>query len=180
MPLIARCLLALVACSHAAETGARDSIAAASMTAAAILAGILLFVFMGDPLRPTRRMQAQVRSSLDRVLHPSCLAPSVFSTVVAGGMVLVSIPVLAGASLQLEPQALWAVAFLAVLGASMGSVAARRGPRLARRLGALALALLALFFVLLRHGARGPTWACCTRFGRGQTGQAGWSSLPAW
>ena len=107
------------------------------MTAAGLLAGLLLFAFVGEPLRPSRRMRVQPRSLLARVLTPWCLAPSVLFGIAVAGAVLLAIPVLAGAGVRLELDALWAVAALSTLGGFMGWVAARRGPTRARRLGAI-------------------------------------------
>jgi hypothetical protein len=146
----------LFMCSRMAEPQSRGWIAGASMTAAGLLAGLLLFAFVGEPLRPSRRMRVQPRSLLARVLTPWCLAPSVLFGIAAAGAVLLAIPVLAGASVRLELHALWAVAALSSLGGFMGWVAARRGPTRARRLGAIAMAGLILLFVLLRAGSACP------------------------
>jgi ABC-type transport system involved in multi-copper enzyme maturation permease subunit len=145
-------------CSRVTGEHVRVSIAGWSMTAVAVLAAVLLFVFVGEPVRPTRRMQVHRRAPVARVLYPRCLAPSVFFTVAASGIVLLSVPAIAGASGNLELDALWAIASLATLGGFIGAFAARRGATTARRLGAAALICLTLFFVLLRDGSRGPTW----------------------
>jgi ABC-type transport system involved in multi-copper enzyme maturation permease subunit len=150
--------VALVVCSRMAGELVRGAIAGGSMIAVAVLAVMVLFAFVGEPVRPTPRMQVHPRSLLIRVLYPWCLAPSVFFTVVASGIVLLSVPVLAGASAELELDALWAVAGLSALGGFMGCFAARRGATHARRLGAAALVCLTLFFLLLRGGSRGPMW----------------------
>jgi ABC-type transport system involved in multi-copper enzyme maturation permease subunit len=151
-------MIALFVCASAAGTQQRGPIAGASMIATALLAAALLFTFVDEPLRPTRRMQHQPRSLLVRALYPRCLAPSVFFTLVASAIVLVSIPVLAGAPASLELDALWAVACLSALGGFMGWVAARRGAARARRVGAFALACLPLLVAFLRDDSRGPTW----------------------
>jgi ABC-type transport system involved in cytochrome c biogenesis permease component len=151
-------LMALVVGSKMTAGQVRGSIAGASMIVAATIAGVLLFAFVGEPIGPTRRMRVQPRSRFVRVLYPWCLAPSVFFTLVTSGVVLLSIPVLVGASAHLELDALWGVACLSALGGCMGWVAARRGATPARRLGAIALTILTLSFALLRDGSRGPTW----------------------
>jgi hypothetical protein len=143
-------------CSRIAEVSSRGWIAGASMTAAGLLAMLLLFAFAGEPLRPTRRMCVQPRSFLARVFTPWCLAPSVLFTLAAGGAVLLSIPVLTGASARLELDALWAVLALSSFGGFMGWSAVHRGPTRARRLGAIALSGLTLVFVLLRDGGGYP------------------------
>jgi ABC-type transport system involved in cytochrome c biogenesis permease component len=150
--------IAVVACSAAAGKHVRASIAGSSMTAAAIVAVVLLFVFAGEPVRPTRRMEVHPRSPIVRLLFPRCLAPSILFTLVASGVALVSFPALAGASANLELDALWVVACLSALGGLLGSVAARRGGARARRRGATALIGLAFLFMLFRAGSRGPTW----------------------
>jgi hypothetical protein len=151
-------MIALFVCATTAGAQERGPIAGASMIATALLAAALLFAFVGEPVRPTRRMQVQPRSLLGRVLFPRCLAPSVFFVVVASGIVLLSVPVLAGASRDLEFDALWAVTYLSALGGAMGCVAARRGAMRARRGAAIALGCLTLLVALLRADSRGPTW----------------------
>jgi ABC-type transport system involved in cytochrome c biogenesis permease component len=148
--------IVLFVCSRTAEPQSRGWIGGASMIAAGLLAGLLLFAFVGEPTGPSRRMQVQPRSVLARVLTPWCLAPSVLFAIVAGGAVLLSIPVLSGASATLELDALWAVAALSTLGGFMGWVAAGRGATRARRFGAFALAGFTLLFALLRDGSGGP------------------------
>ena len=76
----------------------------------------------------------------------------------ASGIVLVSVPALAGGPANLELDALWVVACLSALGGLLGSVAARRGAAPARRAGMVVLVGLVVVFVLLRAGSRGPTW----------------------
>lgn len=151
-------MVALVMCLRTAGEHVRGSIAGGSMIAAAVLAAVLLFVFVGEPVRPTRRMRVRPRSLLVRLLYPWCLAPSVVFTIAASGIVLLSAPAVAGASNNLELDAFWAVACLSALGGLMGCFAARRGATRARRLGAAALTCLTLFFVILRDRSRGPTW----------------------
>ncbi len=151
-------MIALFLCANMASPRERGMIAGASMLMTGSLAVALVYAFVDDPVRPTRRMQVHPRSLLARVLYPSCLAPSVFSSLVASGIVLLSIPVLAGASGHLEVDALWGVTCLSALGGFMGWVAARRGAVRARRDGAIALVCLALLVVFLRDDSRGPNW----------------------
>ena len=146
-------LTALVAISGAAPQHDRAALAGGSMFASGILAAVLLFVFAGEPIRPTRRMQVHPRSLWARVLYPRCLAPSILFTLVAGGGVLLAIPALAGASADLEWFALWAIACLGVLGGLLGTLAARRGAMRARRIGAGVVTGLIFLFVLLRAGS---------------------------
>jgi ABC-type transport system involved in multi-copper enzyme maturation permease subunit len=150
--------MALVLCSAMAGEDDREAIAIGSMTAAASLAAVLLFVFASEPVRLTRRMQVHPRPVFARVLYPRCLVPSILFTLVASGVVLVSIPVLAGAPAALEVDAIWAIACLSALGGLLGTLAARRGVTQARRIGAAAVVGLTFLFVLLRVGSRGPTW----------------------
>ncbi|MGO9839289.1 MAG: ABC transporter permease subunit [Polyangiaceae bacterium] len=149
----------LAACANAAGSQWRESIAIVSMIATASLATLLLFVFVAEPVRPTRRMQAHPPSLLLRALCPACLAPSIFFTIIASGVVLVSVPFLSGAGGHLEVGAIWSVASLSVLGGFMGSIAARRGGTWARACGALALVGVTLLVALLHDDSRGVTWA---------------------
>ena len=151
-------MFALFVCASAAGAQQRGTIAGASMIATALLAVALLFTFVDEPVRPTRRMQHHPRSLLVRAFYPRCLAPSVFFTLVASAIALVSIPVLAGAPASLERDALWAVACVSALGGFMGWVAARRGAARARKLGAFALVGLPLLVAFLRDDSRGPSW----------------------
>jgi ABC-type transport system involved in cytochrome c biogenesis permease component len=150
--------MALVACSAVAREYVRESIVGGSMIAVATLAAVLLFVFAGEPVRPTRRMQVHRPSLFVRAVYPWCLAPSIFFTIAASGVVLLSVPVLSGAPAKLELDGLWVVACLSALGGLLGCVAARRGATRARQLGAFALVGLTFCFLLLRAGSRGPTW----------------------
>jgi hypothetical protein len=150
--------VALAVCSGAVDERGRAVLAGAPMIVTSILALVLLFVFVGEPISPTRRMRTQPRSLVVRDLFPWCLAPSVLFAVVTGGIVLLMIPVLVGASADLEVDAWWAVGLLSTLGGFMGWVAARRGGTRARRLGAMSLAGLTLLFVFMRAGSRGPSW----------------------
>lgn len=152
-------MAALVAVSGSAPQHDRAAIAGGSMFASGILAAVLLFVFAGEPLRPTRRMQAHPRSLWVRVLYPWCLAPSILFALAAGGGVLLAIPALSGAPAGLELYALWAVACLSVLGGLLGAIAARRGAMRARRIGAGVVTGFIFLYVLLRAGSPGSTWA---------------------
>jgi ABC-type transport system involved in multi-copper enzyme maturation permease subunit len=151
-------MVTILLCSRVAGQYLRGPIAGGSMIAVAVLAALLLFVFMGEPVSPTRRMQVRSRSLLASVLYPWCLAPSVFFVIAASSIVLLSIPKLAGASASLELDAFWAIACLSALGGFMGSFAARGGATRARRLGAGALTSITLSFLILRDGSRGPSW----------------------
>jgi hypothetical protein len=128
------------------------------MIATAGLAALLLFVFVAEPVSPTRRMQAHPSSLLLRVLCPACLAPSISFTLVASGVALLSIPLIAGADGRLETAAIWSVAGLSALGGLMGSVAARRGGAWARGCGAFVLVGLSILVALLHDDSRGATW----------------------
>jgi hypothetical protein len=151
-------MAALFVCAGSAGERHRGTIAGASMVAAALVAATLLFTFADEPVRPSRRMQVHPRSLFVRLVYPWCLAPSVFFTVVVSGIVLLSIPVLAGASPRLEVDALWAVACLSALGGFMGYVAAHRGGERARRAGLIAAIGLTFLVAILRDRSGDPTW----------------------
>jgi ABC-type transport system involved in cytochrome c biogenesis permease component len=152
-------LVALAICTGHASERLRDVAAGVSMFATASIAATLLFALAGEPLTPTRRMQAHPPSPLVRIVCPRCLAPSIFFTLVASGTVLLSIPVIAGASMALGFAALWTVLLLWTLGGLMGSVGARHGAPRARFVGAAALAGLVLLVALLRFDSPGAPWA---------------------
>jgi ABC-type transport system involved in multi-copper enzyme maturation permease subunit len=151
-------MVALGACRGVVDERGRTVLGGASMIVVSILALVLLFVFVGEPISPTRRMRTQPRSRMVRVLFPWCLAPSVLFAVVTGGIALLLIPGLVGAMADLGLAAWWALSLLSTLGGFMGWIAARRGGTRARRDGATALAVLTLFFVFIRAGSRGPSW----------------------
>ncbi|HLK41100.1 MAG TPA: hypothetical protein VKU41_30325 [Polyangiaceae bacterium] len=137
----------------------RDWTAAVSMFSIASVAIGLLFVFAGEPVSPSRRMQVNPPSSVDRLLFPRCLAPSLLFPVVSGGLALVAVPVLLGASSRLGVDAAWGVTFLAALAGAMGSVAAKRGAATARRAGAAALIGLTIGVLWLRANSTGRSLA---------------------
>ena len=148
-----------VICAVMAGVYQRGEIVGCSMVAAALLAFVLLFVFVGEPLRPTRRMQAERATALARGVYAPGLVPSIFFTILVCGFVLVFLPVLGGVSDVLELKAFWLIAFLAVLGGLMGAAAAYRGAPFARRMGAVSVAVFTLLFVLGRGHSPGPAWA---------------------
>jgi ABC-type transport system involved in multi-copper enzyme maturation permease subunit len=180
---------AVAMCTRATGEGGEGSVAGGAMIATGVLATVLLFVFAGEPVRPTRRMQVEARSPLVRAFFPRCLAPSLFFTVAASGVFLLSLPLVAGVSCEsgaLEFYGIWAVLYLATLGGFLGSMAARRGGTRARRRGGLALVGLA-FLVALLHDRTGevawvdgicPLWLDLENRAHAQSVMAG--SLLAW
>jgi len=149
-------LVAFVICTRASAAHSREEVAVVAMIVTSSIAAALLFVFAGEPASPTRWMQAHPSSRLSGLLYPRCLAPSVLFTVLASGVALVSVSLLAD-SRRLEFYALWTVAGLSTLGGLIGSVAARKGVTRARALGAIALFLPPLIVGLLRDSLK-PTW----------------------
>jgi ABC-type transport system involved in cytochrome c biogenesis permease component len=155
-------LLAVTACTRLDGVTGRSTAAGAAMIATGLLGTVLLFVFAGEPVRPTRRMRVESRPLMNRILFPRCLAPSLLFTAISSGIVLLAIPVVTGTSAEspsFELYAIWAALYLATLGGVLGAIAARRGGARARRRGALALVVLVFLVAFLHDHAGGPAWA---------------------
>jgi hypothetical protein len=133
-----------------------DGFACTAMVATGCLGAILLFVFAGEPVSPTRRMRAARSSKLRALLYPPALGPSVVFVIVATGLALVSAPLLAGAACRLELQALWGCFFIATIGGLVGAVSATLGRTQARVAWGLAILLPVLFVGMFRDSR--PTW----------------------
>jgi ABC-type transport system involved in multi-copper enzyme maturation permease subunit len=148
--------LALLACAATLSQSDRDGLVGGATFATGALGVALIFVFAGEPISPTRRMQSQRPSLLSRVLCPPCLAPSIFFALVTTGVVLLAIPVLLHTSSEVQLDCAWASMVLATLGGFMGSIATRRGGARARTAGAVAVPLV--FLLTLLHDGRTVTW----------------------
>lgn len=124
---------------------ARQAWSVAVMSVATPLALVLLFMFVTEPLRPTRRMQLDPpRGPLVSRLRPT-LAPSVRFVVVVFGATLLACPVVLEASgRELLLLGAWCAAFVAGVAGVMGWLAARaktpaRGATAARVYGVVTL-----------------------------------------
>jgi ABC-type transport system involved in multi-copper enzyme maturation permease subunit len=133
-----------------------EGYASAAMVATGCLGAVLLFVFAGEPVSPTRRMRATRPSGLRALLYPPALGPSIVFVIVATGLALVSAPLLAGATSRLELQALWGCLFLATVGGLVGTVAATLGRTHARVVWGVAI-LFPMVFVGMFRGSC-PSW----------------------
>jgi ABC-type transport system involved in multi-copper enzyme maturation permease subunit len=134
--LLATTVRALDTCRHEArEIGGTWAVGVAG------IALCLLFVFAGEPLRPSRRMIAHPPSAWAARLFPACLAPSiVFVLAGAAAAIPAGIVLTSGLDAGLLWRGAWGVAFVASIGALMGLVAANGAtPTAARAWGAVVL-----------------------------------------
>lgn len=155
--------LALAMRLGGASVRARQGWSLAVMGVATPLALLLLFMFVGEPVRATRRMLLDPpRGPLVGRLRPT-LVPSVWFVVAVFGAGLALCPVALEASgRDLLLVGLWCAAFVAGMGGLMGWLAARgrttaRGATSARVYGVVALfvASVGLWIVAALAGAAG-------------------------
>jgi ABC-type transport system involved in cytochrome c biogenesis permease component len=128
-----------------------DDTVSVGMVLVNLLGAVALFVFAGEPVLPTRRMQAHRASRFTQLFLPRCLAPSLVFTVAATAATTFILLNLRDVN---EPKAEvfagWSSLVLATFAGLLGTVAARRGPARARKVAVLTMVGLALLFALLR------------------------------
>jgi hypothetical protein len=158
--LAALSMTALTVYETAIDEGARTrtAIAVLSLFAIAFTSIAMLFAFAGEPLSPSRRMRAQRSRSILRRLSPPSLVPSIAFTLLAAGLGLLGIPLLAR-SPELTVVGFWVFLYMSALGGFMGFIAASTSARRARGMGAVAAP--AFLVALLQDHSHGATALDC-------------------
>jgi hypothetical protein len=180
---VAMVALATYAAANGAEAGARATIAGLALFVTALGAVVLHFAFVGEPLSPSHRMRARPPGSILRRLSPPSLVPSIGFTIVTGALGFVGIPLLLR-SPDVALVGLWVLLYVSALGGFMGFVAARKGARRARWMGAIAAPMFLLS--LLEDHSRGAAALDCVcpfwlRHASGGETSAVWScSVALW
>ena len=148
---------------HVSESDTRDA-AAAWAVATALLALSLVFVFVGEPIAPSRRAELHPPRGLER-LFQARLAPSILSVLVGTSVALpIGVAAITGLDSDFVGRAIWGAAYVGAIGGVMGLVAATAPSRpiLARGVGVLALCVSGIGAPLFASGLNRYAWQPAT------------------
>jgi ABC-type transport system involved in multi-copper enzyme maturation permease subunit len=145
---------------NAANASSRRGWSLFFVIASTVTTAALLFVFVGAPAEPSRRMAHERPGVFARALMPPSRVASVWFAVMLGGFSALCAPlVLLGNDPPMLLVGLWAASYTAALGGFMGLVSLRANPTTARVAGAVALFVTLvgtwLIALLLGFGAHG-------------------------